>query len=201
MSMSFEILPTTQNIPDYEEIIKCSVDLFRDFLKRENISQVIDITTTEVTVNNEICTNPISLVTKENYHTIFNINGKGEVYLFFHEQTDLDKDFWAEEIELNKCAQSIKEKIDANSEIGYYWSIKRTIGQPAIVNLYYGYLAIAIAILTDGIIYSDDGAWDYSRLPISGMEFKTEYLNTNNISDTYVKDNVKKWLDELKNEF
>lgn len=58
-----------------------------------------------------------------------------------------------------------------------------------------------LAILTDGIIYSDDGAWDYSRLPIGGMEFKTEYLNTNNIRDTYVKDNVEKWLSELKKEY
>ena len=73
------------------------------------------------------------------------------------------------------------------------------MGQPSIVSLYYGYLAIGIAILTDGLIYSDDGAWDYSRLPILGEDFKTEYLSIKNISDTIVKDNVEKWLDELKN--
>ena len=136
---------------------------------------------------------------KENYYTVFNLNGEGEVYVFYHELTELDKDFWDEELQGNTHAQSMKEKVDANLKIGYSWSVKRTMGQPAIVSLYYGYLAIGIAILTDGLIYSDDGAWDYSRLPILGEDFKTEYLSIKNISDTIVKDNVEKWLDELKN--
>ena len=72
------------------------------------------------------------------------------------------------------------------------------MGQPAIVSLYYGYLAIAIAVLTDGIIYSDDGAWDYSRLPIEGKFFKNEYLNIKNISDPMVKENIENWLSVLK---
>lgn len=73
---------------------------------------------------------------KEDYHTVFNLNGKGEVYVFFHELTDLDKDFWNEEIEENENAQSMKDKIGINLEIGYFWSVKRTMGQPAIVSLY-----------------------------------------------------------------
>lgn len=199
MSMSFEIFPTTKRKPNCDEIIKYSVELCVEFLKKEKISQRIDITTKEVTDDNIIHTNPISLVWKENSHTVFNLNKKGEVYVFYHELTDMDKNFWKEEIQENENAQSIKEKIDANSEIGYFWSVKRNMGQPAIVSLYYGYLAIAIALLTDGIIYSDDGAWDYSRLPIEGNVFKTEYLNIENISDAMVKDNVEKWLGELKN--
>lgn len=199
MSMSFEIFPTKKRKPNCDEIIKYSVELFIEFLEKEKISQGIDITTKEVTADNVIYTNPISLVWKENSHTVFNLNEEGEVYVFYHELTDLDKDFWKEEIQENENAQSIKEKIDANSEIGYFWSVKRNMGQPAIVSLYYGYLAIAIAILTDGIIYSDDGAWDYSRLPIEGNVFKTEYLNIESISDAMVKDNVEKWLSELKN--
>ena len=199
MSMSFEIFPTTKRKPNCDEIIKYSVELCVEFLKKEKISQGIDITTKEVTADNVIHTNPISLVWKENSHTVFNLNKKGEVYVFYHELTDMDKNFWKEEIQENENAQSIKEKIDANSEIGYFWSVKRHMGQPSIVSLYSGYLAIAIALLTDGIIYSDDGAWDYSRLPIEGNVFKTEYLNIENISDAMVKDNVEKWLGELKN--
>ncbi|MGN0160576.1 MAG: hypothetical protein ACI4AQ_04220 [Lachnospiraceae bacterium] len=199
MSMSFEIFPTKKRKPNCDEIIKYSVELFIEFLEKEKISQGIDITTKEVTADNVIYTNPISLVWKENSHTVFNLNEEGEVYVFYHELTDLDKDFWKEEIQENENVHSMKEKIDANSEIGYFWSVKRNMGQPAIVSLYYGYLAIAIAILTDGIIYSDDGAWDYSRLPIEGNVFKTEYLNIESISDAMVKDNVEKWLSELKN--
>jgi len=197
--MSFEIFPTKKRKPNCDEIIKYSVELFSEFLKKEKISQGINITTREVTVDNAVYTNPISLVLKEDSHTVFNLNEEGEVYVFYHELSDLDKDFLKEEIQENENAQSVKEKIDTNLEIGYFWSVKRTMGQPAIVSLYYGYLAIAIAILTDGIIYSDDGAWDYSRLPIEGNVFKTEYLNIEHVSDAMVKDNVEKWLGELKN--
>lgn len=198
MSMSFEIFPTKKKKSNCDEIIKYSVELFSEFLKREKISQKIDITAIEVTADNAVYNNPIYLVLKENYHTVFNLNEEGEVYVFYHELTKLDKSFWDEEIQENENAKSIKKKIDTNLKIGYSWIIKRTMGQPAIVSLYYGYLAIAIAILTDGIIYSDDGAWDYSMLPIEGKAFKTEYLNIENISDAMVKDNVEKWLSELK---
>lgn len=198
MSMSFEIFPTQKKKPDCDEIIRYSVELLSEFLKKEKISHEISITTREITADNEVYTNPISLVLKDNYYTVFSLNEEGEVYVFYHELTDLDKDFWDEEIQGNKNAQSMREKIDANLKIGYSWSVKRTMGQPAIVSLYYGYLAIAIAILTDGIIYSDDGAWDYSRLPIEGNVFKIEYLDIDNISDAIVKHNVEKWLGELK---
>lgn len=198
MSMSFEIFPTKKKKPNCDEIIKYSVELFSEFLKREKISQKIDVTAIEVTADNAVYNNPIYLVLKENYHTVFNLNEEGEVYVFYRELTKLDKSFWVEEIQENENAKSIKKKIDTNLKIGYSWIIKRTMGQPAIVSLYYGYLAIAIAILTDGIIYSDDGAWDYSMLPIEGKAFKTEYLNIENISDAMVKDNVEKWLSELK---
>ena len=201
MSISFEIFPTTKKKPNCDEIIKYSVELFSEFLKKEEISQRIDINTREVTADDEVYNNPIFVVLKENCYTAFNLNGEGEVYVFYHKLTECDKDFWEEEIQGNKHAQSMKEKVDANLEIGYSWSVKRTMGQPAIVSLYYGYLAMAIAILTEGLIYSDDGAWDYSRLPIGGEDFKMEYLNIKNISDTIVKDNVEKWLDELKNKF
>ena len=64
MSMSFEIFPTIKKKPNCEEIIKYSVELFSEFLKRKNISQRIDITTKEVTADNEVYSNPISLALK-----------------------------------------------------------------------------------------------------------------------------------------
>lgn len=197
--MNFEIFPTTKKKPNCDEIIKYSVELFSEFLKKENISHEIDITSKEITDDKKIYLNPTFLVLNENNYTVFNLNKEGEVYVFYHESTDLDKDFWTEEIQENKHAQFLKGKIEANLEVGYSWSVKRTMGQPAIVCLYYGYVAIAIAILTDGIIYSSDGAWDYSKLPIEAKTFRKEYLNIKSISDNLVKNNIKKWLCELKN--
>lgn len=199
MSMSFEIFPTKRNKPSCDEIIKCSTQLYRKFFIKEKISQNINIITKEVILNDSVYINPAFLTLKENCYTVFNLNDEGNAYVFYHKLMEIDKDFWNEEIQNNNRAYSLREQIIANLNLGYSWNVKRTMGQPAIVSLYYGYLAIAIAILTDGIIYSDDGAWDYSRLPIEGKNFQKEYLKIENIDDTIVKDNVKKWITELKN--
>ena len=199
MSTSFEVFPTSKKELKCDEIIEYSAKLFRDFLKRKNISYKIDITAREVTADNKVSKRPLSLVKNENCHTVFNLNEEGEVYVFYHKFTELDKTFWYEEMQRNKNAQCMQERIVANLDVGYSWDVKRTMGQPAIVSLYYGYLAIAIAGLTDGIIYSDDGAWDYSIFPIDGIAFEMKYLNWEKISDTMVKSNVNKWLGVLKN--
>lgn len=199
MSMSFEIFPTKKKIPKCDEIITYSVHLFSEFMQREKIAQGIEITIKEVSADNEVRTSPVSLVSKENNYTVFNLNEKGEVYIFYHELTEMDKEFWIDELQGNKNAQFMKEKIDTNLKIGYSWSVKKTMGQPAIISLFYGYLAIAIAVLTDGIIYSDDGAWDYSCLPIEGSILENEYLNLNKLSDVTIKENIEKWIDELRN--
>ena len=93
MSLSFEIFPTKKKIPNCDEVIKCSVQLFSEFLEKENISCSLNIIISEVTSKKNICTNPVSLVLNENGHTVFNVNEEGEVYVFYHELTDLDRDF------------------------------------------------------------------------------------------------------------
>ncbi|MBQ8528095.1 MAG: hypothetical protein IJ429_06430 [Lachnospiraceae bacterium] len=196
--MSFDVFPTKNKIPKCDEIIRYSVRLLRDYLKREKIDKDIEISAIEVSDTKEIHINPTNLTLNEKCHTTFNLNDEGEAYVFFHKLTDVDNDFWKEELQENINAQSMKEKINANLEIGYSWSIKRIMGQPAIVSLYYGYLAIAIAVLTDGIIYSDDGAWDYSCFPIEGSNFEEKYLKVEKIKEEMVKDNIEKWLSELK---
>jgi hypothetical protein len=50
------------------------------------------------------------------------------------------------------------------------------MGQPGIINIAYGYIAASLAELTDGIIYSDDSAWDYSRFPCKANEFYEFYF-------------------------
>ncbi len=93
----------------------------------------------------------------------------------------------------------MEKKIWDNLKTGYSWRVKRTMGQPAVVNLYYGYLAIAIAVLTEGILYSDDGAWDYECFPIEGKVFEKEYLNLDKLNNITLKHSIESCLFSLKN--
>jgi len=62
-------------------------------------------------------------------------------------------------------------------ESGFYWAFRRSIGQPAIINLSYGLIAAAFTELTNGLIFSDDGAWDYAIFPTSADRFLQSYFN------------------------
>ena len=199
MSTNFFVYPTKRDLLKCEDIIEYSVRLFKKYLYKENINYKIHVGVREVSLNkSEINFKPVSLISTENLYLAFRLNDEGEVYVFYHQLTELDEEVWDEEMEDNKKAQLLQKMIYENRDIGYHWSIKRTMGQPAAVSLYYGYLAIAIAVLTDGFIYSDDGAWDYASFPVLGGDFKEEYLNVNAIENVNVKENITNWLNGLR---
>jgi hypothetical protein len=60
-----------------------------------------------------------------------------------------------------------------------------------MINLGYGYLAGALAELTDGFIYSMDGAWDYDRFPCRADEFYAVYFRP----DKALEPNKKEWAE------
>lgn len=199
MSTNFYVFPTRRDLPKCEDIVKYSAHLFKKYLYKQNINYQIHVDVIEASSNkSQINFEPASLITTENLYLIFRLNDEGKVYVFYHRLSDLDEEVWNEEMKTNKNARLLRKQIGDNREIGYHWSVKRTMGQPAAVSLYFGCLAIAIAVLTDGIIYSDDGAWDYTSFPVLGSTFEREYLNVNSIEDINVKRNIINWLNMLR---
>ncbi|WP_189072162.1 hypothetical protein [Deinococcus sedimenti] len=59
---------------------------------------------------------------------------------------------------------------------GHWWYFRRSAGQPALINILYGCLASALAELTHGVVYSDDGAWDFERFPALPQEFDRWFM-------------------------
>lgn len=99
----------------------------------------------------------------------------------------------------NKRALAMKGQIEKSLELGYSWEVIRTAGQPALASLFYGYIAIALAKLTDGFIYSDDGAWEYSYFPMQAGDFEKIYLNKECIFDDNERATIENWILLLKN--
>lgn len=199
MSISFEIFPITKKIPKCEEVNEYSINLFNGFIQNENIVYDIKCKVTEVSFDSKKCEKPVFLTSNEGKYTIFNINEEGEIYVFYDKIEKIDEEFWNEEIKINENARFMEKKIWDSLKTGYSWRVKRTMGQPAVVNLYYGYLAIAIAVLTEGILYSDDGAWDYECFPIEGKSFEKEYLNLDKLNNITLKRSIESCLFSLKN--
>ena len=48
--------------------------------------------------------------------------------------------------------------------------------QPSYIHLAFGLIAASFAELTNGLLFSDDGAWDYKRFPATAEEFDACYF-------------------------
>lgn len=194
MSMNIYIYPTSSTIPTCRELVDYSIDMLTQFLSKIEINSIIFRTNKK---------EPSRLVFSEREHTTFKFCEHGAICVFYHDILEIDREVLYDEVkEKNiKNPEKMIKLIDANYETGYSWCVKRTMGQPPLISLYFGFLAIAIAKVTNGIIYSDDGAWDYSCFPIVSSDFQKLYLDTEKIRDNSVKENVSKWLSELKKEY
>src|SRR5262249_44106569 len=72
---------------------------------------------------------------------------------------------------------------------GHRWWFRRSIGQPAIINVAYGLMAASLAALTDGFVTSDDSAWDWQRLPALPDEFLSWYFRP----EKAIEENFREW--------
>jgi hypothetical protein len=89
---------------------------------------------------------------------------------------DFMVEYWTEIVGYNKKAQAQRGLIEVCLSNDRYWYFRRSVGQPAIINFAYGILAATLAELTDGIIYSDDCAWESERLPATASELYESYF-------------------------
>lgn len=64
------------------------------------------------------------------------------------------------------------------------WYFRRSIGQPAAINVLYGFLTSALAELTEGVVDSNDGAWDFARFPALPQELDRWYMNPQEALDS-----------------
>ncbi len=202
MSTTFEIYPTNKIIPRIPEIIADTMRMFNAFLQRHSIAFPCSVSVVQHE-NGEPIDNEIEddgfLTSREDCYTAFSINGEGWIYVFFHKLDALDDAVWEDELASNPNAQAMRQEIQKNRDIGWYWSIKRTAGQPAIASLIYGYLAIAIARATDGFIYSSDGAWEYTSFPVGADAFEREYLSPEGIAESDQKEWFLELIEAMKN--
>lgn len=198
VSTSFEIFPTNSYIPNNEEVILLSQKHLKDYLKKQDIILDIKIKNQIRFIKNDILTESELLIRDKTKYESFIIDNQGQALLFYQAVDDISKEFWEDEIKNNIRAEELEKLINKNIMLGYSWSVKRTMGQPAIVNIYYGYLAIAIAELTNGIIYSDDGAWEYECFPATADNFKEQYLDLSKLKESTIKEFINWCLKSLK---
>jgi hypothetical protein len=84
--------------------------------------------------------------------------------------------------------------------IGHRWWFRRSMGQPAIINLSYGLIAASLAAITDGFLMSEDSAWKWQTFPALPEEFLSWYFRPENAIDANKREWSEQCLASLKEE-
>ncbi|MGV6853079.1 MAG: hypothetical protein ACWA5R_13000 [bacterium] len=179
MSTTFDIYPGEAGIPTFKEVFERCTKEYHSYLKDVGIQR-------KPQIEAQILTN------EGNKKVIFNINdpfkwdedhylwvqvkgiaGGTDGYFWQNDQSDYD--YWNEDIiPMDRCLP-IRELLEECISHGYHWNFRRSAGQPGVINILYGILSGTLAAMTKGIVFSDDTAWDYERMPIKGAEFLENY--------------------------
>ena len=163
MSTCFYVYPGIEYMPTFKELLNIASEKVNEILRNLNCKQSV-IINVEVHKNIDHALQEFNLIDRlvwsDDSYAWFFVNGvAGGTDSYYCQIDEDDKDIWKDEMATNKKAQNFSEKINKSLNIGHYWYFRRSTGQPPIINLVYGLLAASLAQLTEGYIYSDDGAW------------------------------------------
>jgi hypothetical protein len=202
MSTNFDVYPGNSSIPTFSEVIELANRQINRYLMSIGIKTQVTISVKLQTIEGHKrlhLTHTDKIVWSEkNYAWFFFEKIAGGTDAYFYKNNLFESDIWEDELRVNPNTTKMQRVIKTCLSVGYHWKFRRSAGQPAIIVLAYGMLAASVAKLTNGFIYSDDGAWDYAMFPAKPDDFFKWYFNPNLTSDKNVRIFTKKCINSLK---
>ena len=206
MSTTFYVYPSKQYIPTFRELLDFSNKRIAEHLSYLGLSTRVCLKVEIRNIRNHskvVLDLDDKVIWNEDSYAWFYFDGiAGGTDVYYNRTTELDKETWIDEFKTNIKAQQLHDSINNSMEIGYYWSFRRSAGQSGIINLSYGLIAASLAKITDGFIYSDDGAWDYNCFPALADDFFVWYFKpefaANSDDKKWTQDCIKSIQEELK---
>lgn len=186
MSTTIEVFPTDAAALTFEKVIQTAERNINGFLKTmgmdPSVTLKININDKDGRYSKEIQpTGPFEWAQNEYaWIVVNNIPGGTDVWIYPIKDAAIDPDnpWWQLDIlkSYNKKIENISAKLESAKNLGRRYSFRRSAGQSGMIALSYGLIAAAVAELTKGILYSDDGAWDFERFPAESPDFLTWYF-------------------------
>lgn len=213
MSTTINIIPVETCEITYGQIIQIGERNINRFLTSLGIQEKIKLSV-NLQDNEETRTNSVDLNSKfelkENEYAWFYIDGipggtDGYQKNIEDKEIDIENPWWMfDEMEMNnKTIKNIEDKFEKAKKINKYWYFRRSAGQPGIIALSYGLISAGVAELTDGILWADDGAWDFKRFPADSSDFLRWYFRQDMALERETRDWAKRCIEgiigDLKN--
>lgn len=203
MSTTFDVYPGKGYIPLFSELLNDTEKEINDYLRGINVYKKIKVNAEIQSIDGHVKT-PVQLTSRfrwdDSSYAWFYINGiPGGTDAYFYRHNEIDTDFLLGEVSQNQNFKKNEWIVNNSIRLGYNWTFRKSAGQPAIIGLCYGFLAATLAKLTEGIIYTDDGAWDYKKFPTVPEEFMKWYFRIEYATKQEDFDYVNKAIDSIKN--
>ena len=180
MSTTFSVFPLTTNIPTFRDVLDLSTKKVNAFLKNYHVNLEVELEVKLLAKEND-SEQEFDLDSSAKWHddfyawfTVSSVPGGADSY--YWELSNEEKADNLEEFLSRDLNESRKMLVENCLENKIEWNFRRSAGQRAITNVAYGFIASSFAELTDGIIYSDDGGWDYEIFPATAEEFDLVYF-------------------------
>ena len=178
MSTTFEVYPRHTRIPTFNELLTAANRTLKSRLA--NIGATAQLSVEMRKSNGDDLMpleldSPMSWDIDESYAWFVVPTVAGGTDGYFEQVDDLTREVWSDYLKMERLSP-MSETVSQCLETGHYWTFRRSAGQPGIINLSYGLLAGCLAELTDGFVFSDDSAWVFDLLPMTGNEFLKRYF-------------------------
>lgn len=197
MSTTFQVIPTATTNITFRQVIELAERRMNAFFDargmKTNIKLKINLHENREKYVHEIDLDSVFRWDKNQYvwFTIENIVGGTDAYCEELKSNYDDSDPWwrLEDMLLNNTTiHQFELKLEKAKVLNQRWSFRRSAGQPALINLAYGIISASIAELTNGFIWSDDGAWSFKKFPAEPSHFYDWYFKPEKEEDEGFKD-------------
>jgi len=179
MSHTFEVYPAHLNLPTFAQVASLAESRVNARLAEIGHDAKLKLSATLRTQRDQEeavgpAEGPFKWPTGKDTYAWFEVVGiDGGCDVTYSEDRE-EIEVFRGEIKFNKLLPD--EFVDGCLDFGRRWTFRRSAGQPCVISLVYGYIAAAFAELTEGFLYSDDGAWDRDMMPIRPTEFYATYF-------------------------
>lgn len=182
MSTTFQVIPTENNSPKFNDVLRLAEQTTHDFLKKFRImgrvrfqSEILSSCKRSQSDDKEFRWSEDECA----WISAANFSGGTDVYCESISDSDDADDKWWFFDELRGAPNFGVEHetlVQRATQIDQKWRFRRSAGQSAIIHLCYGHLAAAAAELSSGLVFSNDGAWAYELFPCSANQFLGSYF-------------------------
>jgi hypothetical protein len=187
MSTTFDIIPSLTKDVAFGDVIDLATEYTHVFFKKYDIqkkvffrAEILKKSSSETirkTINKKTL-----LEWDETEYAWFTIDGvKGgtdaHCWRLYDEEDKEDKLWLLDELRQGQNFKADMEvMIEKSIQLDRVWNFRRSMGQEAVTNLCYGFLAAAVAELTQGFMHSTDCAWESRCFPCNSSNFLKTYF-------------------------